>query len=769
MAERNAARLTVAEQEILAELADFFPSRIFDAHAHLWRVKDCLFPPGCEFARSADGSIESWRESQERIFGSGRIVGGLFLGEPRSNPEAANDYLIDELRSAPQSRGAILIRPEDSREKTEKYLASGVISGFKPYHTFSSEKPTFSSSIGRFLPEWAWKLADERRLVIVLHLVKALAVAAPENQREIREKCERYPNATLILAHAGRGFHAPNTVKGLAALRGLENVFFDSSAICEPAALVAVLEEFGPRKLLWGSDYWISETRGKAVTVGDGFLWLTDETVRWEKITPACRPILVGIESLRALRDGAKMIGLERSDIEDIFYSNAANLFGIERREKKGQKLYERAKAIIPGGTQLLSKRPEMQAPGLWPAYFHEARGCEIWDFDGRRFFDLSGSGIGSCLLGYRDPDVTAAVKRRLNLGSMSQLNPPEDVALAELLLEIHPWAEQVRYARSGGEAMAVAVRIARATTDRSVVAICGYSGWHDWYLAANLGTEDALRGHLLPGLQPLGVPRELRGTALTFRYEQEDEFREIIERHGKMLAAVVMEPCRYHDPRPGFLEEIIDRAHRAGALVIFDEITIGWRLVGGGAHLKFGVFPDMAVFAKALGNGHPMAAIIGRAAAMEGAHLSFISSTYWTESIGPAAALAAVRKMRRVNVPVHVEKIGRRAMDIWRKYGQKYGLPILVDDGYPCLAHFRFHHDKGNELRTYYTQLMLERGFLAGLQFYPSFAHTEDILAKFEVAADAVFGEMAEALEKNEVEKRLKGPPGHTGFARLL
>jgi len=770
MAKKEPAQLTNTDQKILAELTDFLPERVFDAHAHLWRVKDCRFPPGCEVAQASDGTIDSWRNSQERIFGSGRVWGGLFLGEPRSNPDAANDFLVKQLKNVPGSRAAILITPEYPREKAVEYLDSGFVAGFKPYHLFSREKPTFFSSIAGYLPGWAWELADERRLVVVLHLVKALALADSDNQREIRERCERYPNAVLILAHAGRGFHAPNTVRGIAALGGLDNILFDTSAVCEPAALVAVLDEFGPRKLLWGSDYWISETRGKAVTVGDGFVWLTDQTVRWENASPACRPVLVGIESLRALREAAGIVGLDRSDIDDIFYANAVNLLGIAKRDsKEGHNLYEKAKKIIPGGAQLLSKRPEMQAPGLWPAYFRQARGCEIWDFDGRRFYDMSGSGIGSCLLGYRDPDVTEAVKRRLNLGSMSQLNPPEDVALAELLLDIHPWAEQVRYARSGGEAMAVAVRIARATTDRSVVAICGYSGWHDWYLAANLGTDDALRGHLLPGLQPLGVPRELRGTALTFRYDREEELREIVDRHGRDLAAVIMEPCRYHDPKRGFLEDIVDRAHHAGALVIFDEITIGWRLICGGAHLKFGITPDIAVFAKALGNGHPMAAVIGRAAAMEGAHLSFISSTYWTESIGPAAALAAVQKMRRVNVPAHVEKIGRRAMDIWRKYGLKYNLPLVVDDGYPCLAHFRFNHEEGNELRTYYTQLMLERGFLAGTQFYPSLAHNEDVLTKFEREADGVFSEITDALRKGDLNKRMKGPPAHTGFTRLL
>jgi glutamate-1-semialdehyde 2,1-aminomutase len=762
--------LTDAEKEILAELTSFLPDKVFDSHAHLWRVEDCRFSPGCETAEAADGTVSRWRGSLERIFGPARVRGGFFLGEPRSDLDKANDFLVSELREQPDSRAAILIGPDYPEEKAVGYLRQPFVAGFKPYHTLSVEKPTFSSSISVFLPEWAWRLAEERGLAIVLHLVKDRALADPENQREIREKCERYPHAVLILAHAGRGFHAQNTVKGVSALRGLENIFFDSSAICEPPALIAVIEEFGPRKLLWGSDFWISEMRGRAVTLGNGFIWLDERTIDGRSVSAGCRPILVGIESLLALREAVRVCGLNREDVEDIFYANAADLLGIEKRASDvGAALYEKAKRTIPGGAQLLSKRPEMQAPEQWPAYFREARGAEVWDLDGRHFYDLSGSGIGSCLLGYRDPDVTEAVRRRLGLGSMSQLNPPEDVALAELLVEIHPWAERVRYARSGGEAMAVAVRIARATTDRSLVAICGYSGWHDWYLAANLGEDDALRGHLLPGLQPLGVPRELRGTAVTFHYDRLDEFRAIADLRGSELAAVVMEPCRYQDPAPGFLEEVIERAHSVGALVIFDEITIGWRLVLGGAHLKFGVSPDIAVFAKALGNGHPMAAIIGTTAAMEGAHLSFISSTYWTESIGPAAALATVQKMRRIDIPGHVAAAGRRVQDVWKRSAEKHGLPTRVEEGYPCLAHFYFEHEAANELRTLYTQLMLERGFLAGIQFYPTLAHTEEILAKFENAAAEVFAEIADSLRKGDWKKRLKGPPAHTGFARLV
>jgi glutamate-1-semialdehyde 2,1-aminomutase len=440
-----------------------------------------------------------------------------------------------------------------------------------------------------------------------------------------------------------------------------------------------------------------------------------------------------------------------------------------DARESRTQALYRHAKQRIPGGTQLLSKRPEMFAPDQWPAYFREARGCEIWDLDGRHYYDMTHNGVGACPLGYRDPDVTRAVIARIEKGSMCTLNAPEEVELADRLCAIHPWAEQVRLARSGGESCAMAVRIARATTDRSVVAICGYHGWHDWYLAANLGEDDALRGHLLPGLNPLGVPRELRGTALTFDYEDKAAFQRILDAHGEQLAAVIMEPCRHHDPEPGFLEYVRDRAHAQGALLIFDEITIGWRLCYGGAHLRFGVHPDMAVFAKALGNGHPIGAVIGTKAAMEGAHTSFISSTYWTESVGPTAALATLNKMRAIDVPAHAERIGAMMMGLWRDMAARHDLPVAVSESYPSLAHFAFDHPQANELKTLYTELMLRRGFLAGPAICPTLGHTEEIVAKFGEALDLIFAELADALSQGMISDRLEGPPAHQGFRRLL
>jgi len=434
----------------------------------------------------------------------------------------------------------------------------------------------------------------------------------------------------------------------------------------------------------------------------------------------------------------------------------------------KTNELYKHAKKIIPGGTQLLSKRPELFAPDQWPAYYSKASGCEVWDLDGNHYYDMSTNGIGACLLGFNNIDVSDAVKSAIDNGSMCSLNSPEEVYLADKLCEIHPWAENVRFTRCGGEAMAVAVRIARATTDRSVIAVCGYHGWHDWYLAANLGEDDSLRGHLLPGLDPIGVPVELRNTTATFSYNNIEEFEKVVKRFGNRLAAVVMEPCRYTMPENGFLEKIKYIAGKNGTILIFDEITIGWRLCFGGSHLKLGVNPDIAVFAKALGNGHPIGAVIGTREAMEGADKSFISSTYWTERTGPAAAIAVLEKMKNINVPECVAKVGTTILNAWKKASEKYSLQLIITDTVPSLAHFSFKHEKENELKTLYTQYMLELGFLAGLTIYPTIAHTDEIVNRYCVAIDNVFSKIANNVRNNNISDAMNGPVAHSGFKRL-
>ena len=433
----------------------------------------------------------------------------------------------------------------------------------------------------------------------------------------------------------------------------------------------------------------------------------------------------------------------------------------------KGQDLYRKAKMLIPGGTQLLSKRPEMFLPDQWPAYYSRALGAEVWDLDGRRYVDMSYNGIGACILGAADPDVNAVVKSVVDAGSASTLNAPEEVELAALLCELHPWARMVRYARGGGEAMAVAVRIARAKTRRDCVALCGYHGWQDWYLAANLAEDHALDGHLLPGLEPAGVPRGLTATALAFHYNQLTELKAIVGKYGKNLAAIVMEPIRDHEPEPGFLEGVRQIANETGAVLVVDEITAGFRLLTGGAHLKFGVEPDIAVFAKAIGNGFPIAAVIGRAEVMQAAQSTFISSTNWTERIGPAAALATIRKHRRCDVASHLIRLGRRVKEGWSSAASKAGLTLEVG-GIDPLAHFSFAGEEKQALRTLFTQMMLERGYLATSAFYATYAHQDEHVDCYITAVNEVFKLLAKAAKENTIMKQLKGPVAHTGFARL-
>jgi glutamate-1-semialdehyde 2,1-aminomutase len=526
--------------------------------------------------------------------------------------------------------------------------------------------------------------------------------------------------------------------------------------------------------LFFGADFCVTEMRSRCVDLADGFLWLDEIRADFSKSRFA-RPTLLGIESLLALKQACRNQHLSDCDVEEIFCLAARRLLGIPlpRSMPDVQAAYREAKEIIPGGTQLLSKRPEMFAPDKWPAYYREARGCEVIDIEGNRLIDMSLSGILACILGYSDPDVNAAVIRRVNLGSMATLQTHDEVDLAKLLLEIHPWAHNARFTRAGGESMAVAVRIARAFTGRDKIAICGYHGWHDWYLAANLsapGVEanvDQLDRHLLPGLQPRGVPSTLGGETLTFHYNHLEELDALIAVHGNELAAVVMEPTRHVDPEPGFLEGIRERCDKLGVPLIFDEISIGWRLGLGGAHLKYGVDPDIAVFAKALGNGFPIGAIIGNRDTMQAAQSSFISSTFWTEGVGPAAAVACVRKMMNQDVPSHLHRIGSIVVEGWQELGRKHKLPVRTP-GRAELAILAFEHPEAAAMTTLMTARMLDRGYLAAGGFNATLAHQPRHAAAYLEAIDEVFAELRAAIASGNVANQIGGPVKHAGFARL-
>lgn len=436
-------------------------------------------------------------------------------------------------------------------------------------------------------------------------------------------------------------------------------------------------------------------------------------------------------------------------------------------RKEKGIELWNKAKKIIPGGTQLLSKRSEQFLPNQWPSYYKKAKGVEIWDLDGNKFIDMSLMGVGACTLGYADDDVNEAVKNAVDAGSMATLNCPEEVELAELLLKLDPWADMVRSARTGGEAMAVAVRIARAYSGKDKIAFCGYHGWHDWYLSANLADDDNLDGHLLPGLEPLGVPRSLKGSAIPFTYNRIDELEKIVKNND--IGVIVMEPIRHHEPENRFLENVRKIANEVGAVLIFDEISSGWRLNVGGAHHLYKVCPDIAVYGKAMSNGFPMATVVGKGDVMDMAQKSFISSTYWTERIGPVASLATINKMLENDVPSHLCKIGNLISDGWSELAKEHDLKINIMDAVPPLTTFDFDYGEENiKLQTLFTQEMLNRGFLASKSVYISYSHNEQYVEKYMENVNDVFGLLQKAIINNEVNNLLKGPVAHIGFKRL-
>jgi len=444
---------------------------------------------------------------------------------------------------------------------------------------------------------------------------------------------------------------------------------------------------------------------------------------------------------------------------------DAAQVQPVAMTEGQGQELWRRAKRVIPGGNMLLSKRAEMFLPEQWPAYFSRARGCRVWDLDGRELIDMSIMGIGTNLLGYGHPEVDSAVAAVVAAGNMSTLNCPEEVWLAERLVALHPWADMARFARSGGEANAIAVRIARAATGRDTVAICGYHGWHDWYLATNLQNDSGLEEHLLPGLEPNGVPKALAGTVQPFSFNRLDQLESISANHE--LAAVKMEVQRTSPPDSDFLEGVRELCTRRGIVLIFDECTSGFRETYGGLHLKYGVEPDMAMFGKALGNGYAITATIGRRAVMEAAQSTFISSTFWTERIGPTAALKTLEVMKRERSWERVTATGLELRRRWQELADRYGLSIS-HNGLPALTGFAIQSSQALAYKTLITQEMLKKGYLAGTSCYLCLAHTPDVIDPYLDALEGVFALIAECEVGRPVEDLLEGPLCHSGFKRL-
>ena len=430
----------------------------------------------------------------------------------------------------------------------------------------------------------------------------------------------------------------------------------------------------------------------------------------------------------------------------------------------KGQKLYSKAKQIVAGGNMLLSKRPEMFLPEQWPSYFSKSKGCEVWDLDGNKYIDtLMMPGTNS--LGYNYAEIDEAVKETINSGNMSTLNAPEEVELTERLVELHPWADMARFARSGGEANSVAIRLARAASGKDNVAFCGYHGWHDWYLASNLSDTKGLDGHLLPGLDPHGVPKNLKDSVYPFEYNNFGRLEELVK--TKNIGVIKMEVYRNKEPENNFLHRVRKLANEFNIVLVFDECTSGFRKNYGGLHKLYDVEPDVAMFGKALGNGYAVTAVLGKREVMQAAEKSFISSTFWTERIGSSAALATLKVMEKEKSWEKITSIGENINREWMKLSEEYELPIAIN-GLAALTTFTFKSENALAYKTLITQEMLKKGFLAATAVYACTAHSPAIIKEYLENLKPIFQMIKECEEGRDVMELLEGPIAHNGFKRL-
>jgi glutamate-1-semialdehyde aminotransferase len=425
---------------------------------------------------------------------------------------------------------------------------------------------------------------------------------------------------------------------------------------------------------------------------------------------------------------------------------------------------------LIPGGTQLLSRRPSRFASGVSPIYAARARGAHFWDVDGNEYIDWA-SGIGAIILGYADPVVDDAVCRQISQGTIYSINHELEIELAEELINLVPCAEMVRYAKGGGEACAMAVRIARGVTGRDQILFCGYHGWHDWYLAANLADEARLNEHLFPGIDPIGVPRCLEGTALPFPYGDPDALGELLDRLRGRVAGVVMEPLRSREPPAGYLAKVARMCREQGVLLIFDEVSTGFRQTPGGVQPYLGVTPDMAVFAKSISNGYPMGVVVGRREVMQPASRMFISSTYWSDTIGLRAALTTLREIRGRDLPSHFQWLGAQLKERLTAVAREAGIAVVCE-GMAVHPQLRFEVDNPDAPRllpTLYIQEMAKRGCHGYASFYLNGSQGEEEIAQTEAAARETFALLAEGLHRGTLDRMLECDLRQDSFRRLV
>ena len=434
---------------------------------------------------------------------------------------------------------------------------------------------------------------------------------------------------------------------------------------------------------------------------------------------------------------------------------------------KRSTELYKKAKTLFPYGTQLFSRRPELGAFGYAPIYFQRMKNAHFWDVDGNEFID-TGMGVGPVILGYAYEKVDNAVKEQIGKGVLGSINNELEIKVAEAIIDMVPSAEMVKFCKSGGEADAIAVRIARGYTGKEKVVFCGYHGWHDWYLAANLVSDSSLDQHLLPGLSPKGVPASLSGTCLPFEYNNLEQLENLLKNNKDEVACIIMEATRFKQPKEGFLEGVRKLATEHNCLLIFDEVITGFRLAKGGAQEYYGVTPDLSTFAKAIANGYPLAAVVGREDVMKSQADNFISSTYWSDTPSLAAGLATLSEIKNNPVTEKINEIGITLISHINQMAEKHNLNVdVLGHGFDFTLNFNYG-EESSKIMTLFIQEIIARGVYTNGVFYPCYTHTSEDIEKIKLAVDSAFELIIDGINRDKIDELLKAPVRQTGFKRL-
>ncbi|HID08285.1 MAG TPA: aminotransferase class III-fold pyridoxal phosphate-dependent enzyme [Armatimonadetes bacterium] len=415
----------------------------------------------------------------------------------------------------------------------------------------------------------------------------------------------------------------------------------------------------------------------------------------------------------------------------------------MAKQYHRSLELFEHAVSIIPGGSQTLSKRPQMFAHGAYPVYLTHGRGAHVWDVDGNEYIDFV-MALGPINLGYAYPRVNDAIREQLERGIVMSLLHPLEVDVAELLIETIPCAEMVRFLKSGAEAMSACVRLARAYTGREIVVHCGYHGWHDTFAAT---------------ANRIGVPRILRDLIRSFPYNDADALARIMRECGNNVACIAIEPRM--PPEGDFLHRVRQIADEYGAVLVFDEIVTGFRLALNGSQGFHNVTPDLTAFAKGIANGMPLAAVVGRREIMKLAVDAVITTTYGGETLSLAAAKATILELKERNVFQHTWRLGEMLQRGLVNVARQAGLDAHAV-GYPPIGAVEFriedkqlHYDAW----TLFLQEMAERGVLlrrGGVNFI-CYSHTEEDIQRTIEAAREAFSIIADGITKGKIRALLR------------